>query len=444
MSKNLSFLLVLIVVAAGVLIGFQQLRPLLRSEVGSPAETNTAEPAGNSRALHEAMLAFAQCMRDNGISNFPDPSGGELMIDRDEFDVESPAFQAAQGACESLIPPPPAGSVPDELSVAELAAWVEVVPGGDTMCADGSEYAFWVHPADPAKVVFFLEGGGACWDATTCAFSDDDSRTYDWKVTDGDNPAYRGGIFDLDHPDNPLAGYSFVYVPYCTGDVYLGNVIREYSPELTVRHNGFVNGTAALTHLVANYPHAEQVVVAGVSAGSVAAPVYGGLVTDVLPNAQVTVLADSSGAYPNDLEMNARILGQWGTGETMPDWEVNEGLPAEVWGIPQFWIQAGTHDPEMVLARFDYAFDEVQVQYLTLTGLNPSNLIALMDANEALIEAAGVVQHSYTAAGSNHTIINNEEFYTMAVNGVALVEWVEAVIAGEPLVDVHCDPCVVE
>jgi hypothetical protein len=32
----------------------------------------------------------------------------------------------------------------------------------------------------------------------------------------------------------------------------------------------------------------------------------------------------------------------------------------------------------------------------------------------------------------------------MAVNGVALVDWVEALILGEPLDDVHCDECTVE
>jgi hypothetical protein len=29
----------------------------------------------------------------------------------------------------------------------------------------------------------------------------------------------------------------------------------------------------------------------------------------------------------------------------------------------------------------------------------------------------------------------------MEVNGVRLVDWVEALLAGEPLDDVHCDEC---
>jgi hypothetical protein len=73
--------------------------------------------------------------------------------------------------------------------------------------------------------------------------------------------------------------------------------------------------------------------------------------------------------------------------------------------------------------------------------LDPSNLLAVIDANEAAIEAAGVVQHSYTAPGREHGILEWEKFYAVEVNGEKLVDWVAALIAGEPLDDVHCDEC---
>jgi hypothetical protein len=66
---------------------------------------------------------------------------------------------------------------------------------------------------------------------------------------------------------------------------------------LTVRHKGFVNGTAALDYLTDNYPHAAQVLVVGKTIGSVASPVYGGLVADRLPGARVKVFGAQSGAF---------------------------------------------------------------------------------------------------------------------------------------------------
>jgi hypothetical protein len=94
---------------------------------------------------------------------------------------------------------------------------------------------------------------------------------------------------DLQLADNPFRDYSFFYLPSCTGDAFLGDLTRKYSPELTVEHKGFVNGITALRYLAEHHPDAAQVVVVGKTVGSVAAPVYGGLVADLLPDAQVTV-----------------------------------------------------------------------------------------------------------------------------------------------------------
>jgi Pectinacetylesterase len=320
------------------------------------------------------------------------------------------------------------------------AGWERVAPGGDCQCADGSEFAFWHHQADPTKVVLFLDGGGSCWDATTCVFRIGEAQAYDWNVDD-ENPAREGGIFDLTRSDNPLRDYSFIYVPSCTGDAHLGDVTRRYSPQLTVAHKGYVNGTAALDFLADHHPDATDVVVVGKSVGSVAAPIYGGLIADRLPAAHVTVLGAQSGHVPDDPDLNATIAERWGTYANMPDWYVNAGLTARDWGAPRFWIQAGRHAPQLVLARFDYAYDREAAQGAESLGLDPSQLLAVIDANEAAIEAAGVDLHSYTAPGDSHGIVDVDSFYTLKVNGVAFVDWVAALIARRPLADVHCDHC---
>ena len=323
--------------------------------------------------------------------------------------------------------------------------WTKVVPGGDCECADGSEFAFWERRADPTKVVFFLDGGGACFDAETCAFTGlgtaGGESDYDWSIY-GEDPAREGGIFDLARADNPFRDYSFVFVPSCTGDAHLGDVTRKYSPRLTVEHNGFVNGTAALSYLAEHYPDAAQVVVVGKTVGSIAAPVYGGLASDLLPDAQVTVLGGQSGHMPDDPDLNAEILGElWGAYDNMPDWKVNEGLTARDWGPPRFWVQAGLHDPEIVLARFDYAYDRSAAEGAEARGQDPSKLLASIDANEAAIEEAGVVLHSYTAPGDGHGILEWPRFYELEVNGEKLVDWVGRLIEGKPVGDVHCRKC---
>jgi hypothetical protein len=94
-----------------------------------------------------------------------------------------------------------------------------------------------------------------------------------------------------------------------------------------------------------------------------------------------------------------------------------------------------------VLARFDYAYDKEAAKGAESLGLDPSNLLAVIDANEAAIEKAGVTLHSYTAPGHGHGILEWPRFYQLEVNGEKLVDWVRRLIAGKPVDDVHCRHC---
>jgi hypothetical protein len=51
----------------------------------------------------EAMLAYAQCMRDNGIANFPDPTSNGFELDGDAVGIDTPQFHAADEACQHLL-----------------------------------------------------------------------------------------------------------------------------------------------------------------------------------------------------------------------------------------------------------------------------------------------------------------------------------------------------
>jgi hypothetical protein len=310
--------------------------------------------------------------------------------------------------------------------------WERVVPGGDCQCWDGSEFSFWVREASPKKVVYYLESGGG-FSAETCA---PDRGFYKTKIT----ARPTSGIFDFADERNPFADYSVVYVPYCTGDVHIGNATREYAPGLTVQHKGHANGGAALNQLTETFPAATEVVVIGESAGSIAAPLYAGLVSDRLPDARITVLADASGSYP-DVRRVHEIFANWGFGNAVPAWPENAGLTAEEWSPAAFFIQSGRHDPEIVFARHDHAYDENQVFWYPFLGIPGKNPLSLIDANEARIEAAGVNVHSYTAPGDEHTVLGDGPFYTETVNGEKLVDWVTKLIDGKPVADVHCQKC---
>lgn len=317
------------------------------------------------------------------------------------------------------------------------AAFERVVPGGDCQCSDGSEFSFWVREADPEKVLFYFQGGGACFSAETCA----EGGPYKRQALGDDPNGLATGIWDQDEAANPFAGWSVVFVPYCTGDVHLGSATTDYGDGLTIQHKGYLNGSAALAELVARFPGAAEVFVTGESAGGVPSPLFAGLVADALPDARVTALADSSGAYPDVAPLNAGIGALWGTEAAIPDWPETAGITTEQWSIPGLFSYTGRHDPDIALARFDFDADRVQAQFTGLVGLDASDLQSLILQNEQQIEASGVDLASWLAAGSDHTILSSPAVYTHEVGGQRLIDWITALVAGEEVPDVRCETC---
>jgi hypothetical protein len=80
--------------------------------VGCGSAENGSTGTGSSKTAtnREKAMKFAECMRDNGVTEFPDPNAsGELTIDglanRSSLDTNSAAFKQAISACRDLEPP---------------------------------------------------------------------------------------------------------------------------------------------------------------------------------------------------------------------------------------------------------------------------------------------------------------------------------------------------
>jgi len=94
--------------------------PLLLTAVLGVAACGSSRPntggstaAQNNPADAAKALAFAKCMRSHGVSNFPDPTNGELRLQVQKtpnstsvngVEVNGPAFQSAMQACRSYLP----------------------------------------------------------------------------------------------------------------------------------------------------------------------------------------------------------------------------------------------------------------------------------------------------------------------------------------------------
>jgi hypothetical protein len=171
-------------------------------------------------------------------------------------------------------------------------SWVEF---DDTRCANGTPTGLGINPSSGSSdVVIYLMGGGACWDSGTCFFA----KTA-WNIDLGYGPAQftseRFRTIPLfDRAVSPFSDASFVYVPYCTGDLHVGTSTQTYVQGRPTHHEGAKNLDAFLTRLAPTFANAHRVFVVGTSAGGFGAQMNAWRFKAAFPSAEVHVLADSA------------------------------------------------------------------------------------------------------------------------------------------------------
>lgn len=323
----------------------------------------------------------------------------------------------------------------------EPGTWTQILPGGETICALGDPYAFFVRPAVEAsdELMIYFQGGGACWFGAICDIHANPS--YDPYVDEDDTPP-DSGIFEFDNPQNPFASYNVVFMPYCTGDVFLGNQVATYSSDVTesftIQHKGFVNASAVLDWTFANFQQPSTVFVTGSSAGAIPTPFYTQFIAEAYPDARIEQLGDAGGGYRNQV-LAAMVFRAWGTMDILTD--LFDGIRLGAMNFEMFYRRVGAAYPEISFSQYNAAYDDVQAAFLSLGGLVIPDMYDLMLQNYADIEAEIDNFATYTAPGELHTILLRPEFYTYTVEGVPFVDWVTQLAHGEVVESITCTDC---
>jgi hypothetical protein len=205
--------------------------------------------------------------------------------------------------------------------------WEKVeLPG--TVCGNGSQYRFFLRRTSSPNLLFFFEGGGACWDHDTCSGRagvlgaanpngiPDDHMTrftarYVSPIVNGADP----GLPLRSRTDLPTRDWNIVYMPYCSGDVHIGNRQATYvdptgqQPPLAWTHNGFNNTRAAAEHARVQFPSVQKLLVTGFSAGGTATSSAYYFVRTAIAPQRGYLLNDSGPVYPApSADFNSRGL----------------------------------------------------------------------------------------------------------------------------------------
>jgi hypothetical protein len=319
-------------------------------------------------------------------------------------------------------------------ATAAPADWTKVEPEGTT-CWDGSPWHFWYRAGASDKLAIWFEGGGGCWNDALC---DVEGRpTFDAHALDRALPAK--GVFDSVRPNNPLRDYSMIVLPYCTGDAHVGARTVEYRRKdgtaFKFSHQGARNTTAALDWTKQRAIAPSVVFVAGESAGAIGAAYWALDVGDRFPNAQLIVLGDAAGGY-RSLAVNG-ALRQWGTLEALPN--VPAYADHDRVFFETFYVAAAQQHPTARLGQVNFADDAEQRTFMRLLGTPVKQLTKPLTCNMNEVRIDAPQFHSFIYPGTRHMVLSTDSVYTIRCNGQSLVDWVTALIDGDPIENRWCD-----
>jgi hypothetical protein len=215
---------------------------------------------------------------------------------------------------------------------------IQLHPDTGTVCGNGSPYKFFVNLVPHTRnTIIYLEGGGACWDEPSCrgetgirGARNPDGIPDDYMSALNPGASLVSPFVVRVHPWTRVKTqeWNMVYVPYCTGDVYVGDTVQVYDdpdgaePPLVWHHNGARNTLAVVAWLRDNLPRATQLLTTGCSAGSIGAladyelirghmaPTRGYLIDDSGPAFSAPLGGDPA-EHPS-VPLHTHIRGAWG------------------------------------------------------------------------------------------------------------------------------------
>lgn len=331
-------------------------------------------------------------------------------------------------------------------AVAGQWTWIDV-PG--TKCANDSATGMGVNLGTSADLVIFMEGGGACFNAFTCANVAHPNGFDSGDLAGAIQQLGGQGVLDRADPGNPLRDATFVFFPYCTGDIFAGSNEDGFGGRAQV---GYRNVGLYTDMLVAASDPVRRIVVSGWSAGGFGALYNYDRIQKAFEAARPgrpTFLIDDSGPpLPDEwltpcLQTQLRTL--WNLDETLPaDCAACRG--ADGGGLVNALPYLADMHPDDRLALVTSTTDGVirvfyGFGYPTCSSTNPmpeAQFTAAVTSLRTDVIGARTNFKMFTIAGGGHVWTLNPLSQTMS-GGTSMSAWLTAMLDGSASWD-HVSP----
>ncbi len=334
------------------------------------------------------------------------------------------------------------GGPPALVGTAGQWTWTDV-PG--TRCMNNSETGMGVNLGTSSDLVIFLEGGGACFNAFTCASVAHANGFSSAALAVTIQNLGTEGLFDRTDPANPLRDATFVFFPYCSGDIFAGSSESGFGGRTQV---GYDNVGKYLDVIVPASEPVRRVVLTGSSAGGFGA-LYNYPRVKTAFGTRKVFLVDDSGPPIQDQWLTPCLQTQ------MRDlWKLDETLPtgcaactgADGGGLSNALPYMSAQFPDDRLALITSTQDGVirsffGFGYPTCMSTQPMPAAAYTEAITSLrtnVLADTTNFKMFTLTGATHVWLFSP-FSQTSVGGTTLGAWLTAMLSGDAAWD-HAGP----
>jgi hypothetical protein len=298
--------------------------------------------------------------------------------------------------------------------------WIDVP---ESQCEDGTPTGFAINVQDTSDLYIFYEEGGACWDYLTCVVVDTATHgpvgSAEWAAREAMLPE----PFDRTRASNPFRNATMIYVPYCTGDLHVGDNVATYQglTTKTYYHKGLPDTTAFLSRVASTWRDPARVVVSGSSAGGFGAILTYDLTRKTFPDARMYLVDDAGPLLEGDA-LPASEKNAW-----ISAWNIGGFIDAQCTGCrTDFSLLNSTlakRYPNDRMALLSSLQDATIRTYFMLTPQMFQTDLLQMIADRL---DPTVAFREFLISGEQHTLLGT--MTTSATNGTVLEPWLDEMI----------------
>jgi hypothetical protein len=329
------------------------------------------------------------------------------------------ACACGEASPEALPSVPPVAAA--ALHVAP-GAW-QWIPLEGAQCGNGTPTGMAVSPGpDPSRLLIFFAGGGACDDLESCVShprSTHLARGYSehtFETSASEQPALDRFwlITSRARQNNPFQAYNYAYIPYCTGDLHLGDRVVTYpGADAPTHHVGAPKIRASLAALRRLFPAPRDVWLYGYSAGGFAAIYYAGVIADAFSGARLGIIDDSGLAFAG-----VPVSAQWNV-------QLPAACPACATDFSQLLLRDAARAPERRYAYLSYTYDAALPKFFRQSA--PQLHRAILDFSRRARQTSNV--KTFIVMGYNHIVLQNAR---QRSGGEPLAAWLRRAVVADP------------